>query len=141
MYRILPNALGVAGTLRVPSACSQLSANCRRTALGKCLLLNKANGKYFAAGGCKGDQLWLSVWNTVDFEKVQHWEWPRGADLNTTIEEIDFDSNNPRFWSSNAGEPLGQHDLHKLLHEKNVLIYHIAYSADGQYGAIRIAWT
>jgi WD40 repeat protein len=51
-----------------------------------------SDGKQLAASGRIDDRLWLSVWNTSTFQRTSHWEWPRGPDLNTTVEKIAFNA-------------------------------------------------
>lgn len=55
-----------------------------------------ADGRFFAAGGRTGNELWLSVWNAASYEQIHHWKWPRGPDLHTDITAIAFDKGNTR---------------------------------------------
>ncbi|MCA9190992.1 MAG: hypothetical protein KDB03_04505 [Planctomycetales bacterium] len=78
------------------------------------------DGKLLAAGGQKGDQIWVGVWNASTLEQIHYWNWPRGPDLHATIEEVSFNVNNSRLaaasfrqnkvflWDLDSGEQLAE---------------------------------
>jgi len=125
------------GTIHLVDAASGAS---RRTIelpqVGFDQLTFSADGQMLAAGGTRGDQVQVMLWNATTGGLLRRWEWPRGRDPESSVESLGFTPDGNRL----AAAVFRQHSAYlwdltngrriaRLPHQH---VYGLSFSPDGK---------